>query len=184
MRGYQNVIDVYPDSKAAKAAQQAIERLTKKQLEAPTPEIGPSGSADRPSLDGGTVTLAASKAVIHGTEARYEFAQDRDNIGFWGKEEEWVSWDLTASKTGTFTVEVTYAADPGCGGNEFTLAIGDQQVSGKVRSTGGWGTFETEAVGTIRVTQMGDLTVIVKPKGKPNIGLMNLKAVTLKRAAD
>jgi hypothetical protein len=62
------------------------------------------------------------------------------------------------------------------------VAVADQQLVGKVRSTGDWKTFKTEALGQIKVTQAGDFQIVVKPKGKPKgTGLMNLKSVTLKR---
>jgi serine/threonine-protein kinase len=186
--GYQNVVDVYPDTPAAAEARKAVERLTKKSLEVPPPpppgQAGTPSFAERFALGKGTVTLPASKAFLHGPAIRYETGANRDNIGFWHEESAWASWDLAASEPGTFTVELTYAAPNECSGNEFVIALADQELTGKVTSTGDWSRFKTETVGTIRVTQTGNLTLVVKPGRKPTSGLMNLRAVTLKRAAD
>ena len=186
--GYQNVVDVYPDTPAAAEARKAVERLTKKSLEAPPPpppgQTGTPSFTERFALGKGSVTLPAAKAFIHGPAIRYETGPDRDSIGFWYEESAWVSWDLEASEPGTFTVELTYAAPNECNGNEFTIALADQELAGKVTSTGDWGKFKTETVGTIRVTQTGNLTLVLKPSRKPTSGLMNLRAVTLKHASD
>ena len=188
MEAYENVIKWYPKSKAAQEARQAVERLQNAPPPPPKPPVveAPVGPPPVPQ-DPDTITLKALNADVHaapGGQIRYERAQDRDNIGFWFNEDDWVSWSATIEKPGTFSVEVSVSAVPACNGNEYTVKVGDQEVVGKVRATGGWGNFQTETLGTVKIAQAGSVTVSVKPKGKPHDALMNLKAVVLKRSKE
>jgi len=189
VEAYENVVKWFPNTKAAKDARAALERL----LNAPPPPQKPKvpdvdlPKFEPPSRDADAITLEASHATVHpgsNGKIRYEQAADRDNIGFWYNEDDWVDWEMAVEKPGTFTVEVAYAAINQCDGNEYTVAVGDQALTGKVRSTGGWGSFKTETIGQVRIARAGKLAVSVKPKGKPREALMNLKAVTLKRVKD
>ena len=130
----------------------------------------------------GTVTLQARDATVHGDTARYESGGGKDNIGFWTDAKDWVSWTVQVAKPGTFDVEMTYATAEGCGGSEFAVAAGDATVDGKTRTTGSWTEFVTEKVGTLAIAKAGKTTVSVKPKTKPGLGVMNLKAIVLKPA--
>jgi hypothetical protein len=189
VEAYENVVKWFPNTKAAKDARAALERL----LNAPPPPQKPKvpdvdlPKFEPPSRDADAITLEASHATVHpgsNGKIRYEQAADRDNIGFWYNEDDWVDWEMAVEKPGTFTVEVAYAAINQCDGNEYTVAVGDQALTGKVRRTGGWGSFKTETIGQVRIARAGKLAVSVKPKGKPREALMNLKAVTLKRVKD
>jgi hypothetical protein len=176
---YQNVIRVYPNSKAAAEARNAVDRL----IGIPdSPE--PATPSEPAPAEGDSITVKAAQASLHGAVIRYEHdATGKDDIGFWSEENAYVVWTVKAAKAGTFTVEVTYAAEAACEGNEYTVAVGDQQLGGKVKATGGWTVFKTEAPGRIKLTQAGDLQIVVRPKGKlKGAGLMNLRAVTLKWA--
>jgi hypothetical protein len=181
---YENVIKWYPKSKAAQEARGALERLRNAPPEPlKTPVVEHPAATPSPQ-NPDVITLKAVNADVHaspGGRIRYERAADRDNIGLWYNEEDWVSWSATVEKPGTFSVEVSVAAIPACNGNEYTVKVGDQEIAAKVRITGGWGNFRTETLGTVKIAQAGSITVSVKPRGKPRDALMNLKAVVLKR---
>jgi hypothetical protein len=175
---YQNVIRVYPNSKAAAEAKNAVDRL----IGIPdSPD--PATPAEPTAAEGDSITVKAAQASLHGAGIRYEPEADRDDIGYWGKENDYVVWTVRAAKAGTFTVAVTYAAEAACEGNEYSVAVADQQLGGKVRSTGDRKTFKTEPLGQIKLVKVGDFQIVVRTKGKPKgPGLMSLRAVALKLA--
>lgn len=135
--------------------------------------------AIRPAADG-SIDLPARFAEVHGQTARYEFGPERDNIGFWTDPSDWVSWDFLVTQAGTYRVEITYACGPGQEGSEYALVVGEQQLTGKVKNTGGWGKFVTETLGELTLAE-GRYTLAVKPLTKPHGAVMNLQGVRLRR---
>lgn len=209
IRAYENVVTFYPDTRAAAEADVAAKRLRAAQAfkvpappkpppkpktttpapakpappaaeaeERPLPEPVPPGSSDVEVAADGTVTARADKATIHGGGARYEKAGDRDNIGFWNDPGTWVSWEVPSARAGTYALELVYAADQGNGG-EIKVSVGDESVRHTVEVTGGWGTFRTKRVGTVRLPRTGPVTIAVSPMRIHGGGVMNLQAVRL-----
>ena len=144
----------------------------------PAPRPRPPGPQPRPVL------LLAAAAVTHGRGIRYEKVVDRDNIGFWADEDEWVHWDFEAAGAGTYEVRVVFAAIRDCRGHIYAVKVGDQEVRAKVYDTGGWGEFVTERIGTLTIDRPGKHTLEVRwvKRARKN-PLMNLKAVTLRPVA-
>jgi len=130
----------------------------------------------------GTIALQAREAAVHGTSAKYEVGDGKDNIGFWTDAGDWVEWKFEVKTPGTFTVEIATACAKGSGGSEYEVAIGDQKLSGKVKETGDWASFTTEKLGALTIEKAGQFTLSVKPTKKPGQAVMNLQAVTLKPA--
>jgi len=127
----------------------------------------------------GTIALRAGSAAVHGSKVKYESGGDKDNLGYWTDPADWVSWEFTVTKPGTFQVEVVQACAPGSGG-EYTVAIGGQQLAAKVRETGHWDKYVTEKLGALKLDQPGRYTLSVRPKGKAGEAVMNLRAITLR----
>jgi len=127
------------------------------------------------------IILHAKNAVVHGTAAHYEFGPERDNIGFWTRLEDYVSWDLTVEEPGTFLVQITTATPPDSAGAEYAVAIGGHTLTSVVRSTGGWGKFVTENLGIVDLDRPGTYPVTVKPITKPKGAVMNLQAIILRQ---
>jgi len=127
----------------------------------------------------GSVNLKASNAVVRGTNARYESGGGKDNIGFWTNPDDYVIWRFKLVQTGTFNAEVTFACDAGSGGSKYILTVGDQELAGTVKDTGGWTSFVTEKLGTVKITKPGTYNLSLKPKSMPRGAVMNLKSVTL-----
>jgi len=130
----------------------------------------------------GSFELKAADAVVHGDAARYESGPERDNIGFWTKAEDFVTWDITVDRPGRFEVEVTYACEPAAAGAEYIVEVGGKSVSGKVADTGGWGAFKGEKLGVIEIADGGLRTVTVRPTAMPGFAVMNLRGVVLRPA--
>jgi alpha-L-fucosidase len=127
----------------------------------------------------GSVELKAVDATVHGETARYESGDGKDNIGFWTDPQDYVSWDFTIGKAGTFDVEITLACDQGTGGSEYAVSVGGQELTGKVKETGSWTDFVTEKLGSVQMGEAGKYTLTVKPSTKPGLAVMNLKAIRL-----
>jgi len=132
----------------------------------------------------GSIVLVARDATVHGEKAKYESAGGKDNIGFWTNAGDWVSWSADVAKPGTFAVEITYAAATGSGGSEYVVAVGDQQVAGKIAATGSWTAFKAETLGKVTIEKAGKIAVSVTPKTKPGLAVMNLQSIILKPAKE
>jgi len=139
-------------------------------------QVKVAGHTIRAGKDG-SYTLNAADAETHGGTIRFE--SDKNCIGFWTKPGDWVSWDFEVSRTGAFDVQLTYACEQGSGESTFTVAVGDRKVEGKVKETGSWAKFVTVKLGTIQLDKPGTAKLSVKAKTKPNLAVMNLRAVKL-----
>lgn len=130
----------------------------------------------------GAIVLPAAEAKIHGETAQYESGSGKDNIGFWTKAEDYVTWSFNVKKPGKFDVFVTYACEKGSGGSAFTVAVGDEKVGGKVEETGNWTGFQEKKLGQLRLPGSGQFTLTVKADSKPGMAVMNLRGVALRPA--
>jgi len=127
----------------------------------------------------GTIALHAAEATVHGSKARYESGGGKDNIGYWTDPADWVSWEFTVTKPGAFAVEIVQACAAGSGG-DYTVAVGDQKLEGKVSVTGDWAKFATEKLGAVTLDKPGRYALAVRPKGKTGEAVMNLREITLR----
>ncbi len=132
-----------------------------------------------PQAKDGSVSLKAINAVVRGKNARYESGGGKDNIGYWTNPADYVIWRFNVTKPGTFNAEVSLACANGSGGSEYVLAVGEQELAGTVKDTGGWTSFVTVKLGTLKINKPGTYTLSLKPKTMPRGAVMNLKSVTL-----
>lgn len=127
----------------------------------------------------GIFLLKAVDAEIHATTAQYETGGGKDNIGFWTRQEDYVSWTLNVAAAGRYKVEIIYACPPENAGTTYTLGIENgERLDGTVRATGSWTTFQTETLGELTLPA-GRVTVSVRIVNIPRGAAMNLKSVTL-----
>ena len=127
----------------------------------------------------GSLELHARDAVCHGGKVCYESGGGKDNIGFWTNPDDWVSWDFTLAKPGSFELEITYAANAGCT-SEYVVGVADRELSGQVKVTGSWTSFETQELGTVELAKAGRHTLTVKAKDLVGEGVMNLQSIVLR----
>jgi len=113
---------------------------------------------------GGRTVLRASEAAIHGNSPQYEEGGGKDQIGYWGEPQDFVSWNLKLTKPGTFAVSVTYSCNPGAEGSEFLVEVDAQKLIGRSKPTGSWAEYTTESLGQVTLGQPGAITLSVKPK--------------------
>jgi alpha-L-fucosidase len=142
-------------------------------------DLAPEPASGKQAPDG-SFSLKAADAATHGDTIRYE--DDKDCLGFWTNQGDWVSWDLEVAKPGAFEVALTMACDKGVGGSEFVLAAAGQELKGKVADTGSWTQFETMRLGTLKLEKAGKVTLSLKATSKPGLAVMNLRTVDLKPA--
>ncbi|HEX3133316.1 MAG TPA: hypothetical protein VHX44_06990 [Planctomycetota bacterium] len=148
-------------------------------------DIDPSAAPPMPSVamivqaEDGSILLHSRDAEIHGTTAHYEPQQHKNTIGFWTNQDDWVSWTFTATKPGTFTVDVLQGCGKGSGGAEVALALGEQMLSFTVEDTGHFQNFVKRGVGQLKIIEAGTYTLSVKPKSKPGVAVMDLRQVLL-----
>jgi arylsulfatase A len=147
---------------------------------ADAPEVQPKstiGATRIKQSDKGLVVLQARDVVIHGTTVRYE--PDKNTIGYWSKQSDWVSWELEIVRPGAFTVEMYMGCGAGSGGSHFTVEIADQKLSDKVPDTGSFHNFRVRNVGTVKIDKPGNYTLSVRASDKPGVAVMDLRSVTL-----
>ena len=135
----------------------------------------------------GILALWASQAHLTGRCA-LAYVGDVPAVTHWDDQNEVVYWDGSVDSIHQpFEVILTYAADSESAGAEYAVQIGSQTVSGKTDATGGpgqWAQFNSAAVGVIRLDKAGPIRVTVKCLKKPGLGVMDLRAVVLKPAAE
>jgi len=127
----------------------------------------------------GTVTLAAKDVTVHGTNVRYEPQPQKNTVGYWTNQADWVSWEFEIVKAGSFEVEALQGCGKGSGGAAVAFAVGEQTLAMTVEDTGGFQKFVPRKLGTLTLAA-GKHTLTVKPKTKPGVAVMDLRQVTLR----
>lgn len=127
----------------------------------------------------GTILLHARDVTIHGTTVRYEPQPHKNTIGYWTKQDDWVSWTFAVARPGIFEVEVLQGCGKGSGGAEVQVAIGDQSVAFTVEDTGHFQNFVKRGIGRLTIAEAGRVTLTVKPQSKPGVAVMDLRQVVL-----
>lgn len=144
----------------------------------PNPDYVPN-----PQSKNGTVTLPAKTAEIHGIQLRYEPLPYKNPLGFWTRGDDWVSWEFTLRKPGTFAVVVMQGCGKGQGGSAVELAIDGQALPFTVEDTGHFQNFQARTIGQIKLAHPGRHTLTVKVKKKAADAVMDLRSVILKPVA-
>ncbi|HEY1192047.1 MAG TPA: sulfatase/phosphatase domain-containing protein, partial [Gemmata sp.] len=145
------------------------------QMPTPNPDYRPN-----PPNKDGVITLHARTALVKGVMLRFEPLPHKNTLGFWVNKDDYATFDFTAEKPGTFTVEVLQGCGKGSGGSEVELAVGDEKVSFTVKDTGGFQAFEAREVGTLKVAKAGRHTMTVRARTKPGVAVMDLRQIVLK----
>ena len=123
----------------------------------------------------GSVSLPALEATLHGSQLKFEAGKNRDCIGFWMDQSEWVEWPFKVDQPGTFTITCDLASTAE---STFEVAVGGRTFKITAPKTGDYGKFQTVEVGAVELPA-GMATVSVKPVAgswQP----INLKGVALK----
>lgn len=126
---------------------------------------------------GPVIILRAKDAEIHGATLRYEPQPHKNTIGFWTKQDDWVSWGFDVVNAGTYEVEMLQ----GCsgGGSEVDVSVGERTLPMTVLQTGHFQNFVPVNIGKVTLPS-GRHLLVVKPRNKRGAAVMDLRAVTLK----
>ena len=123
----------------------------------------------------GSIRLPASEGICHGGKIAYESGGKRDNIGFWLDPSDWVEWQFTIKKPGTFTITAEIASP---GRSRFVVAVGRMQVEAQSPKTGDYGKFTAVALGKVEIPSAGKTSLSVKAV-REGWQPLNLKSITL-----
>ncbi len=166
-----------------------VERLAAK-LDAWRKEVGAQSMMPNPKFvpnpqaDDGSITLAASKADVHGVMLRYEPLPHKNTLGYWVNVADWASWEFTVTKPGTFIIEPHQGCGTGQGGSVATFAVGEQSIEMTVEDTGHFQNFKPREIGTITIDKPGRYVLSVKPKTKAKAAVMDIRQIVLKPKAE
>ena len=132
-----------------------------------------------PQADG-RILCRATDATIHGNSPQYEAGGGKDQIGYWGDPQDFVSWEIKLTKPGTSAVSITYSCNPGAEGSEFLVEVSAQNLIGRSKPTGSWAEHLTESLGQVTLDQPATITLSVKPKtDKAAWKVIGLKSIML-----
>src|SRR5690606_4010695 len=71
----------------------------------------------------GTITCHARDVTIQGVKVQYEPKPEKNTVGYWVNEKDWVYWDFKVTQSGTFQVEILQGCGAGHGGSEVKLSL-------------------------------------------------------------
>jgi arylsulfatase A-like enzyme len=159
----------------------------RKDVGAKMPTPNPDYKPNPPNKDG-VITMPARSALVSGVQLRFEPLPHKNTLGFWTNKDDFATFDFTAEKPGTFTVEVLQGCGKGSGGAEVVLAVGESgkppsaDVTFTVKDTGGFQNFEAREVGMLKIEKAGRYSLTVRAKTKPGAAVMDLRQIVLKPA--
>ena len=130
--------------------------------------------------DDGSIICHARDVTIHGVKVQYEPKPEKNTVGYWIHEKDQVSWSFTLTKPGRFDVEVLQGCGKGQGGSEVRVDVAGQKLGFVVEDTGHFQNFVPRVAGAVEIRKAGRYTLSVKPRVKPGLAVMDLRAVTLK----
>ncbi|QEG24891.1 alpha-L-fucosidase [Mariniblastus fucicola] len=130
----------------------------------------------------GSLLLTADKAYINNNEGSKDAGvrkhDDIPHIGYWLDNEASVEWQFRTKAPGTFEVhaELSVAEEK----TRFGVGLVDAPLMVEVESTGGYGKYKKQVLGTIEIKTQGDQILRVKPD--PSAwNPINLRSIELRR---
>jgi hypothetical protein len=135
------------------------------------------GNMPRQAADG-TITCHARDVTIQGVKVQYEPKPEKNTIGYWVNEKDWVYWDFIARQAGEYNVEILQGCGTGHGGSEVEITIAGQKLPLTVEDTGHFQNFKPRTIGTVKLTP-GQHRLSVMPVKKARLAIMDLRQVRL-----
>jgi len=113
----------------------------------------------------GSLVLTAEMAFLHNNEGspdvRVRGAEGNSNIGYWTDAHAWVEWPLKIEQPGEYYVSAEIAVQ--AASSNFRFGLPNQPVLVEVKSTGGYGSYETRPLGTISFDEAGEYSLQIRP---------------------
>ena len=165
------------DVKRLAARLEAWRKETGARMTKPNPNYVPN-----PPAKDGSITLHARTARVTGTQLRYEPLPHKETLGYWVDANDTASWQLTATRAGTFTVEVLQGCGTGQGGSVVEVTVAGQSLTFTVEDTGGFQKFVARDIGTVKIDKPGRYTLTITPRSKAKAAVMDVRQVVLRPA--
>jgi putative membrane-bound dehydrogenase-like protein len=146
-----------------------IPPLQRKVVEGNRPELV------RPMEDGSLWLLPANCAIYGKTlvlEKKY------GNLGWWTSADDHAVWTVEVARPGKYAVWLDWACEDRSAGNTFLLQAGSERLTGTVRGTGSWDTYQRFKIGEIRLSA-GRQKLEFRPAGKIAGALLDLRSLRL-----
>lgn len=128
----------------------------------------------------GSIELHARYAIVHGEMLRFEPQSHKDTVGYWVNEKDWAEWVCSATKSGSYQVQLRYGCGQGQGGSEIEIIVGKQTLPFTVAATGGFQAWRNVNLGIVELPAGIKTTVIAKPKTKSKNAVMDIQQITLR----
>ena len=170
-----NLAEKYPERVQELAAKLAAWR---KAVDAQMPARNPDYTPNPQAADG-AITLPARTAEVHGVMLRYEPLPHKNTLGFWTRQDDWASWEFTATQPGAFQVTALVGCGKGSGGSTVEFRAGGQVLAFTVPETGGFQKFVPQELGHLTFKSPGRYQLEVRAAAKPHAAVMDLREVKL-----
>lgn len=125
------------------------------------------------------IVIPGRLVTIHGTTVRYEPQPHKNTVGYWVKQDDWVSFDFAVKSPGEYRLVILQGCGKGSGGAEVAFTIGDQTLKTIVQDTGHFQNFIERDLGTVKLATAQNYTLEVRPQTKPGVAVMDLREVRL-----
>ena len=99
-------------------------------------------------------------------------------LGFWGLQQDWVSFDFQLTERGKYDLELLYSCRKENAGSILEISLDGQKVTHVVRETKER-KFEPHNIATLELSHAGRYTLAIKPQSKPGRVVMELRRVRL-----
>jgi hypothetical protein len=138
---------------------------------------GGSAAADTgkpPASPTTVIKLGAKDAQLVTTgQLQYEESDVRNNIGWWGKTDDQIKWNLEVKEAGTYWVIARLSCDPQFPGSTVNVTINGKVMEFKVPDTGSWIDYVDVVAGSVEL-KPGAYPVLVQAKVVANRFVCNL----------
>lgn len=151
------------------------------------PKKQPTYISTKPRKNGKVITpekdhslyLLPAQASLYGNSVKIN---PRVNaIAYWKTTKDRAMWQLRSVKPGKYTVVLDWAAPDSCAGQPFTIhnQAMTAVMKSQVRSSGGWGSFKTQAIGEITLPGPSINLSLVPDKNIKAEDLLDLRRIIL-----
>lgn len=127
----------------------------------------------------GVVSLEYVEAITGGKTVKRFNRKGKFHISKWIDPEDTITWHFNINKPGTFEVMITYAASKEWEGREYTVSVGHELLTSKVKYTGDWYEYKTFRIGTVNLKDSEKYTLTIKPESSSKDYLMYFKSIQL-----
>ncbi len=126
-------------------------------------------------------TAPEDLSPLGGPKLRYEPQLEKNTLGYWTEIDDSASWQIAFDKPGRYRVSVLQGCGQGSGGAVVSVSLAEQKLEFTVVDTGGFQKFQWREIGEMEVAKAGQMELVVKPKTKPGVAVMDLQQIRLQR---